>query len=250
MVASYVQSLTLRHAPSAVLFDWDNTLFDHDKHLAYLSESLIRAIGREPYPTPDEMNALWHKDAELCCKTYFPGYTPDQVLKEWKGFQEKISQETNEMLPGALDVLENLKARNIPMIIVSNKPEALLRKELEHFGLTEYFEAIVGGHNEKKYRKPSFYPIEQALKIANEARLEKGEAKLALGNMWLVGDEAADAGAGRACGIQRFIVGHKHRELVQLHHEDNDPAGGIIYLDAIADFNHIIRALPSAQLNR
>jgi phosphoglycolate phosphatase-like HAD superfamily hydrolase len=234
----------IQKRPDAVLFDWDDTLFDHAHYVHELSIKLMDAIGEKPHPSVEEMNALWHKNKDLCCKTYFPGHTPDDVLKVWGKFMKEMPQERLVLFPDTIEVLESLKSKGIPILMVSNKGPEILHRELEHFGLSHYFEAIVGGHDERKNRKPSFYPIEKALNEANNRRLARGEKKLMLGNLWYVGDHSDDAGAARSDGIQRFIVGEKNHDIIKNHHDDNDPLGGIVYLKGLNEFKDILNSIP------
>lgn len=244
---AYSQRLApiLRTRPDAVLFDWDNTLFDHDKVLPILAERLIKTLGHEPYPTPAELNAMWFKDKKKCCETYFPGHTPPEVLAAWTSFMKDVPVEHLALLPQAMEVLDGLKRKGIPMIIVSNRDEATLRQQLEHFGLSDYFEVIVAAHADASKRKPNPYPIVEALKEANRKRSTGGGQPLELGNLWYVGDHPDDAGAARSDGLQRFIVGERHHGFIRDRFEDNDPFGGIVYLKNLGELKTFVDNIPS-----
>ena len=235
--------------PDAVLFDWDDTLFNHEQYVHDLSVKTLEAIGTKPLADVIAMNALWHEDKYRCCAEYFPGHTPDDVLKVWGGFMKDMPQEKLVLMDETMDILDTLKNKGIPVIIVSNKKQDILERELEHFGLKDdYFEAIVGGHDELKFRKPSFYPIEKALKEANEKRDQRGDKMLMLGNLWFVGDSPDDMGAARSDGIQRFVIGEKHHAKVKLLYDDNDPLGGIVYLKNLGEFKTIVDNIPAKGL--
>ncbi len=225
----------LRKRPDAVLFDWDNTLMDHDSFAEPVLHNLIQDLGKPPYPSVDEMNKLWGKNQAQCCERYFPGYTPEQVGHHFHTLSAALPIERAKLLPGALEVLDAFKAKGVPMAIVSNKPQAQLEREVNYLGLSDYFQVLHGDRGNHKL-KPDPTMVMETLQ----------HMKIMHGNSWFIGDMMADAGAARSDGFQRFLVGPRHRNKVQTGSYGADPAGKIIYLDSIALLKDFAVALPNA----
>lgn len=237
--------LSPKERPDAVLCDWDDTLFDHDAYEHKLWHKLIDECADEPKPTIAVADKLWHENPDACCKTYFSNYTENDLIQIWIGLQKNMPQDELAMMPGALDILESLKSKGVPIILVSNKNIDVINRELEHFGLGSYFEAVVGGDNDKEKRKPHPLPILKAYSEANKNRMKRGESRIVPNNLWYVGDHLDDAKALTSVGLQGFIVGHKYRQPVKDHFPDIH----IEFLDTIADFKPYVDAIPDKKIS-
>ena len=224
--------------PDVVLFDWDDTLFNHDAFAVNLSDAIIKKLAPDSGLTGAELNRLWHNDKDAVCRQFFGDKTPDDILKIWDVLYKEMPKSAFSLLPGALDILDKLKAKGIRMGIVSNKSREIVMNELEHFGLTDYFEVVVGKHEDRGKRKPSPTPIIEAIK----------EMNIKLENIWFIGDSLDDVMAARTCAIQRFHVHHsdERRNIVKMHSEPNDPAGDIIFLNNLIEFNSYVSKIPPA----
>lgn len=229
----------VRERPNAVLFDWDNTLMDHDEHTMPIVDKLVRKLGKPPYPDAQEVSRVWARSPEKCSELYFGNTPPRKVTKIFHRYVEEHRPDNFKLLPSARDVLDDLKARHIPMAVVSNKPEARLKKEIGQLGLTDYFEVIRGDRGNSPL-KPDPHPLIETIK----------EMGLALENLWFVGDMYDDIEASRSHGFQRFLVGDRHREKIQALSYGSDPAGKVICLDSIALFREFTAAIPHAGNDR
>lgn len=49
------------------------------------------------------------------------------------------------LLPGAIEMLEDLRAQGIGLGLVTNKPQRFIETILDHFGLSQLFAIAVGG---------------------------------------------------------------------------------------------------------
>lgn len=221
--------LRLKMQPQAVLFDWDNTLIDHDHLVTLFSDQWVREMGKPPYPTPEEMNQQWAADHRAFFSRYFPDVPPEDVSKRFHQLMAEVPPEKVRLFEGVRELLDTLRSKGVRMAVVSNKPEERLKAEVAASGLSDYFE-VVRGYNApttpdapKPPKKPDPRPITDTL-------LQMG---IPLGRVWYVGDMMDDAGAARSDGIQRFIVRERHRGRIQREAIGHDPEGGIIYLDDI-----------------
>lgn len=94
-------------------------------------------------------------------------------------------------LPGALDALEQMRSRDLPLALVTNGGPELQRRKIERFGLELFFEAILI-EGELGYGKPDGRIFDSAL-TAVGASAEQA---------WMVGDNLhADVAGAQARGI-------------------------------------------------
>ena len=97
-------------------------------------------------------------------------------------------------LPGAEALLDGLRARGVPMAIVTNKYADGARALVHILGWERLFEVVVGVDTTGR-GKPAPDPVLHALEALGAA---PGEAAF-------VGDSPADMGAGRAAGLRAVI---------------------------------------------
>lgn len=248
-ITSYITNRIKR--PDAVIFDWDDTLFNHDKINHYLSMKLIEDIGPKTSSQDElnrlatEMNNSWHEDKDACCRKYFGGRSVDEVFAVWNTHMETIPVEELRMLDNAREVLESLKEKGIPMMIVSNKPERFLERELKHFELNQYFDVVIGQQKDVKERKPSALPVFKAIDELNKKRKGAKQKKLEHnGRLWYVGDHFDDASAAIGAGTSVFIIGDAHKKNIDKHFCDSDAIGGITHLKDLHAFKEIVDTIP------
>lgn len=100
---------------------------------------------------------------------------------------ERHTSEHSAPYPGCLAALEALEARGCRLAVVTNKQEYLARKLLDELGLTERFDAILGGDTLGPGRsKPNRDMLDEALRRCGGRRFA------------MVGDSSFDVRAARA----------------------------------------------------
>src|ERR1700722_10491762 len=106
--------------PRALIFDWDNTLFDSWPAIA---EAIN--MTREAFGLP-----VWSLDEiKLNCTRAARDSFPEWFGKDWekaydvyyKGFDEVRRRRDIKILPGAYELLMWLQQKKIPAFVVSNK---------------------------------------------------------------------------------------------------------------------------------
>lgn len=138
----------------SILFDLDGTLTDP-------------AIGI----TNSVKYALKKFDIEvLDRKTLYPFIGPPLVdsFMEFYGFNKKDAEKAlgyyreyfssggmfeNEVYQGIRELLKELKEKGIKLYVATSKPQEFSEKILEHFGLLEYFEKVIGATMDEKRNK-------------------------------------------------------------------------------------------------
>jgi phosphoglycolate phosphatase len=100
-------------------------------------------------------------------------------------------------MPGAEDLLDVLRERDVPLAVVSNKKGDLLRREIDCLGWTSRFSAIVGAQDAAA-DKPDPAPAHLALRTAGLS---------ISGDIWFVGDTDIDMRTAVASGCYPVLVG-------------------------------------------
>ncbi|MFO1062114.1 MAG: HAD family hydrolase [Dongiaceae bacterium] len=180
--------------PSAILFDWDNTLVDN---WAVIHEALNAALGHMGHPlwTLAETRARVRASA----RDSFPAMFGERWREAERVFYDAfMAQHLQRLQPmaGALPMLQRLAGDGIHLAVVSNKKGAVLRREAEHLGWTGHFGRLVGAGDAER-DKPAREPVVLAL----------AGAGLAPGpGIWFVGDTDIDIECGANSGCSTVLL--------------------------------------------
>ena len=226
--------------PDAVLFDWDDTLADEKPLVRATHEELFRRFGL-PMPSHEELESQWRADHAVFYARFFPGVPSEAVEDAWHEITEQLrrGEEINgkrvgraALFAGAVEALEALKKIKAPLAVVSNRREESLLREMEASGLRHYFKHV-RGHGEGRERKPSSQSIDATLKALG----------IAPGNVWYIGDQISDMAAASGRGMYRILIGREQGDMARERGMEKDPAGAIVYLDALRELPAILRKL-------
>ncbi|MDT0502444.1 MULTISPECIES: phosphoglycolate phosphatase [unclassified Halomonas] len=114
------------------------------------------------------------------------------------------------LYPGVRECLDGLRDRDLPLALVTNKPEAFIAPLLDDLGLADYFSLCLGGDSlaEKKPHPAPLLHVAAHFSVSPSACL-------------MVGDSRHDIAAGKAAGFRTLAVpyGYNHGEPVR----DSDP---------------------------
>lgn len=181
-------------APSAILWDWDNTLVDGWAAIEAGLNAAFRAFG---LPEWDRARVLGNVRRSL--RESFP----ELFGTEWERARDIFYDEVRARhlavvapMPGAAAALA-AAARLAPQGVVSNKQGPLLRAEAEHLGWGGFFGALVGAGDAAR-DKPDPAPMAMALAAMGRA---------ADPDIWYVGDTALDMEAARRAGFRAVLLG-------------------------------------------
>jgi phosphoglycolate phosphatase len=180
-------------APSAILFDWDNTLIDGWAAIEAGLNAAFAAFGK-PAWTREQVLANVRKSLR--------DSFPELFGVEWESARDIFYAAVHAThlqvirpLPETLRMLDALA--HLPLGVVSNKQGPLLRAEAAHLGWSDRFQVLVGA-GDAVADKPSGAPLHLAL-----ARM----GLLAGPHIWYVGDTAIDMQAARAAGCVAVLLG-------------------------------------------
>lgn len=190
-------ALPMALPPTAILFDWDNTLVDTWKTIFYAVNDTLLAFGLEPWTEEVALENIQHSGRDAFPKLF------GEKAKEAQSFFYRLVEEDNlqglNPLPDAKGMLDVLITKGIPTGIISNKNGALLRKEVTHLGWNDYFGIVVGAGDALR-DKPAADPAFQALECLKIP---------ASPNVWIIGDAPVDWDCALAAGCQPIAIGNR-----------------------------------------
>jgi phosphoglycolate phosphatase len=181
-------------APSALLWDWDNTLVDGWVAIQAGLNAAFRAHG-----LPE-----WNRKQVLAnVRRSLRESFPELFGGDWERARDIFYAEVRARhlsvlspMPGAEAALR-AAATLAPQGVVSNKQGPLLRAEASHLGWAGLFRALVGA-GDAEADKPDSAPLRLALAGCG---VPAGPA------VWYVGDTALDVQAARAAGCTAVLLG-------------------------------------------
>ena len=191
----------------AVLFDMDGTLLDT---LEDLCDSTNHALAQMGYPLRgiEEIRRFIGNGAEKQIRRAVPEGTSEgkimETLAAFRAYYQDHCQIKTKVYDGLLDVLSELKEKGVKMAVVSNKPDAAVKKlSREYFG--DWLDYAIGPSDGVRC-KPYPDMAEEALKALG---VEKKDAVF-------VGDSEVDVQTGLNAGLDVIAVswGFRSREVV------------------------------------
>ena len=191
----------------AVLFDMDGTLLDT---LEDLCDSTNHALAQMGYPLRgiEEIRRFIGNGAEKQIRRAVPEGTSEEKIMEtlaaFRAYYQDHCQIKTKVYDGLLDVLSELKEKGVKMAVVSNKPDAAVKKlSREYFG--DRLDYAIGPSDGVRC-KPYPDMAEEALKALG---VEKKDAVF-------VGDSEVDVQTGLNAGLDVIAVGwgFRSREVV------------------------------------
>ncbi|MCV6587959.1 MAG: phosphoglycolate phosphatase [Marinobacterium sp.] len=197
--------------PQAVLFDLDGTLIDSVPDLGHAVDRMLQRMGL--VPVGETAVRQWvGNGAQMLVKRALVRHlnTEGAVLNPavfdhaYQLFLEFYRQKTAErsvLYPGVSECLLQLQAEGVKMAVVTNKPMQFTTPMLDGFGLSGYFDCILGGDS-LAVKKPDPQPLQHAMKVLGSTPQ----------TTLMVGDSVNDLQAARAAGCPVICVpyGYNH----------------------------------------
>ena len=185
--------------PSALLYDWDNTLVD-----AWAGVTAALNAAFVAFEMPLWTAADTRARARLSLRESFPPlfgarweHARDLFLAS---FRDQHLLHVNPM-PGAIEALAAGAAW--PQAVVSNKVGDFVRAEVAHLGWAAHFRAVIGA-GDAAADKPNPAPIHLALQRIGRP---------ADASVWYLGDTALDMQTARAAGVTAVLIGDAEHDL-------------------------------------
>ncbi|MEI7431973.1 MAG: phosphoglycolate phosphatase [Betaproteobacteria bacterium] len=194
---------------AAVLFDLDGTLLDTIPDLHAAACAMLRDLGRPELPL-EAIQSYVGRGIPNLVKRVLAGSLaaaeddappPAAALESFRRHYARENGRQSTLYPGVIEGLEVLKAKGIPLAVITNKAEAFTLPLLESSGLAPYFEVVVSGDLLPK-AKPDPMPLVWACGRLNVSPAESV----------FIGDSINDFLSGRAAGCHVFLLPYGYNE--------------------------------------
>ena len=181
-----------------LLFDLDGTLTNPKEGITKSVQYALRHFGIEvadpdtltPYIGPPLIPSFME----------FHGLTQEQALEALQVYRkrfESVGLFENEVLDGVPEMLCSLKQKGRYVAVASSKPEAYVRRILEHFDLLQFFDEVVGASRDEK--------LSAKKDIIGEALRRMGKSP-GDQDVLMVGDRMHDVEGAKLCGLDSLGV--------------------------------------------
>lgn len=206
-----------------ILFDLDGTLIDSTEAILESFHHSLALHGSGDSVTDAMITAqIGHTLETMFASVGIRAEEVDAHVQSYKLYYREISRQKTVLLPNALKAIEEASAI-ARLGIVTTKTGLYSRELMEHFGVMEYFEVLVGREhveNPKPHPEPIFKALEAMQGSAADA--------------WMIGDTRLDIEASLRAGIGSVAVtsGYDNAEELRALTE-------IIEKDALAAVRYI-----------
>ncbi len=181
-----------------LIFDWSGTLVDDMGPVIEATNAVLGKYGIAPYDREG-----FRRSFRLPYREFYAEVLPGIALEELEAhfrpaFDEAVSLVT--VLPHAREKLEWAKARGLRMFVLTSMDADAFGKQLQEFGMKEFFEATYAGVLDKR---------ELIAHLLDSHGLEKGETAF-------IGDMTHDVETAKHGGISSIAVltGYHHAEVL------------------------------------
>lgn len=180
----------------AVLFDLDGTLTDPAEGITASFRHALAAVGS---PVAPGVDLTWMIGPPIRHNFTRFGLAPhlhDAAVEAFRERHTSVGLFEASLIPGIVDVLETIRAWEVPLALATAKPLAQAHTTLEHFGLSHLFAGVAGAQADGRTVGKD--------RIVAEARRQlsmvDGERVV------MVGDRVHDVDGGRANGCTTVAV--------------------------------------------
>jgi phosphoglycolate phosphatase len=187
--------------PRAVLFDLDGTLIDSAPDLHAATNVLLARHALGPLTLPQVVSMIGNGVRKLVERAFAAVGRPlDAAALETEheamiGIYGDHLTVLTTLMPGAREAIEDLHRRGLLLGVVTNKPQMPTEANLDHFHLSRFLGAVIGGDAgvEKKPAPDMIFAALERLGVMPEDAV-------------VVGDSPADVGSARAAGVAVIAV--------------------------------------------
>jgi|SRR6516165_2442584 phosphoglycolate phosphatase len=189
----------------AVLFDLDGTLVDSYGAISASVNHVRAASGLAPLPEAEVKRFVGLGPEHLLAHTV-PGTNLQDALAGYRAHHATVMLQKTRLLSGAYEVVTGLHRAGMRVAVCSNKLVGFSRALLEHLGLAECVDVVLGPEDVERPK-----PAPDML-LAALARL-----KVQTGEALYVGDMVVDIETARGAGVAVWVVatGSEERSRLQ-----------------------------------
>jgi len=193
----------------AVLLDLDGTLLDTVLDLHAAANGMLADLDRPPVAIEDIRAYVGRGIPNLVKRVLAgnldaaddPAPPPEDALASFRRHYGDVNGRAAKPFPGVMAGLAALKARGLPLGVITNKAAAFTSPLLERTGLAPYLSVVVSG-DQLPRPKPDPMPVIWAC----------GRLGVSPADVVLIGDSVHDFKAGRAAGCRVWLVPYGYNE--------------------------------------
>ncbi|MDP3302037.1 MAG: HAD family hydrolase [Sulfuricurvum sp.] len=178
-----------------VLFDLDGTLIDSTEAILESFHHSLKQLDHAVALEDEAIKALiGHPLDVMFTRLGCESSKIEEHVVVYKEHYRTISKAKTFLLPFAVEAVKEA-SKHARLGIVTTKTALYSKELMEHFGLMNYFEVLIGHENVDNH-KPHPEPIHKALEGMHHA----------LEEVWMIGDTRLDLEASQRAGIDAVAV--------------------------------------------
>ncbi|MCM1155750.1 MAG: HAD family hydrolase [Ruminococcus flavefaciens] len=178
-----------------LLFDLDGTLTDPKLGITSCVQYALRKFGIDE-PDLDKLEPFIGPPLSDSFREFY-GFNEQQALEGVAAYRERFTDIgifENEVYPGIGQMLAHLQKAGKKLAVASSKPTVYVKRILEHFGLEEYFDVVVGSElNNTRTKKEEV--IEEALRQLYQGEKRDNDRTV------MIGDRKYDISGAKLSGL-------------------------------------------------
>lgn len=217
----------------AVLFDLDGTLIHSAPDLHKASNYVCIARGWESFDLETIVSFIGHGIPNLVKRIFEArGASVEEAdyqtaVMDFLKYYDNHATDLTAPYEGAIEMLDQFQAQNIPMALVTNKPKDPALTILKALNMDHYFKSVIGGDSTAE-KKPAPAPYMAAC----------AELGVKPEDTVYVGDSETDGATAAAVSVPFVIYAHGYR---------NTPISGIPHWQQFEDFSNLLSILQNGR---
>jgi len=218
-------------AVKAVLFDLDGTIINSEEGITKCVRYALAHFGVQE-PDLKKLTFFIGPPLEMNFKERY-GFNDEQAWEGVLKYRERFDTEgifECELYEGVAEVIKTLHEEGYILSIASSKPEVACERILEHFGLLESFDMVVGATLDKC--------ISTKEQVLEELGRRMADRNISKDEMVLIGDTKFDALGAKVFGIRCIGVDYGFGTREEL-----EKAGATAVFSSIKEVKQYIEAI-------
>lgn len=221
-----------------ILFDLDGTLTESGPGITRSVQYALHQMGIEE-PDLQKLEPFVGPPLNLSFRERY-GMNEEETGRAIHYFRESYDTKgiyENNVYPGVRELLQQLHEQGSRLAIASSKPEPMVHRVLEHFGIAGYFDVIVGSHVEEELDNKmgadnKLLMVKKALQGLGLS-VEQGHRK----SYAMVGDRSFDMNGAKANHVTAVGVSYGYGSRREL-----EEAGADFIADTVEELGRILMA--------
>ncbi|MBO4824910.1 MAG: HAD hydrolase-like protein [Lachnospiraceae bacterium] len=212
-----------------VLFDLDGTISDPKVGICTSVQQALKKFGIDvpdintltPFigpPLRDSFRDFYHIKPE----------DMEDVIAAYRARFSTVGLFENDLYDGIPELLKALKENGRKLALASSKPRVFVEKILDHFGISQYFDVIMGSELDGTRENKSEI-------IAECLRLFELDPSGDLSETVMVGDRKYDIEAANAAGLPNIAVSYGYGS-----EEELSKAGAMVIAGTVKELENIL----------